>query len=461
MYSELKPVSGRYSIIITLLLLSATFSAYSQDTKAFVTSDKIAILTYPAKWKPAKMETGGEITLNAPENSMFKPCKLKLEIQTIEPAYKGYDITEISEVETKMNKANQGAKTSFVINTSEIKKINNKDWWVARGKYIQGKEEFLVDNYKTIHSDKVYILTYVSSEKNFELNAGEVRKMVETFEFLTKDATVYNSSKQDAVPAGNAAGGIKTAAPAATAASTATKEKVIKNATEVLPGKEAGSTGKISFKYAGNPVTYITVRAADGNIWLQQSLGSKKVATELFDDKGRGDLFQWGRWDDSHQIRNPANTRKTEAEPNNPLALNKTGKNPFFYHVISSWWLGSETEVYWTAATPAGVTAENGCDPCKAMGNGWRLPTREEWLNLAKKEFITDDNGGFMSNLKLSAEGYRDAQTAELQEYHTIGAYWTSTPSQSGGAAYSTSFDDGIRYYRKGMGLSIRCIRGN
>lgn len=456
MNSKPGATSGGGYFMLIIFFLTTSYSVYSQETKSFVTSDKIAILTYPGKWKPAKMETGGEITLNAPENTMFKPCKLKLEIQTIEPAYKGYNITEISEVETKMNKANQGEKTSFVINTSEITKINNKDWWVVRGKLLQGKEEFLVDNYKTVHSDKVYIITYVSSEKNFELNASAAKKMVETFEFLTKDATVYNSSKQ-VTTAAVAAADVK-ATPAAAAA---TKEKIIKNSTEVVPGKEPGSTGKISFKYAGIPVTYTTVRAADGNIWLQQSLGSKKVASELFDANARGDLFQWGRWDDSHQMRSPANTRKTAAEPNNPSALSKTGKNPFFYHVISSWWLSADNEVFWTAATPAEVTAVNGCDPCKAMGNGWRLPTREEWLTLAKKEFITDDNGGFMSNLKLSAEGYRDAQTAILQEFQTSGAYWTSTFSQSGGAAYAPSNDDGVRYYRTGMGLSIRCIRGN
>src|SRR5690606_21950503 len=39
------------------------------------------------------------------------------------------------------------------------------------------------------------------------------------------------------------------------------------------------STGTVSFTYSGTPVTYKTVRAKDGNVWLQQSLGSTKVAT--------------------------------------------------------------------------------------------------------------------------------------------------------------------------------------
>jgi hypothetical protein len=38
------------------------------------------------------------------------------------------------------------------------------------------------------------------------------------------------------------------------------------------PGSNTGDTGCVSFMYQGQQVTYTTVRAKDGNIWLQQNL---------------------------------------------------------------------------------------------------------------------------------------------------------------------------------------------
>jgi len=84
------------------------------------------------------------------------------------------------------------------------------------------------------------------------------------------------------------------------------------------PGMTAGSTGCITFTYSGNTVQYTTVRAADGNIWLQQNLGTAGVATSAIDENAYGDLFQWGRWQDGHEKRTSA-TSDTAPEPNNPV----------------------------------------------------------------------------------------------------------------------------------------------
>ena len=70
----------------------------------------------------------------------------------------------------------------------------------------------------------------------------------------------------------------------------------------VDPGPTEGSTGVVNFTYKGQSVAYTTVRAGDGKIWLQQNLGSPQVAFHHNDEASYGDYFQWGRWDDGHQV---------------------------------------------------------------------------------------------------------------------------------------------------------------
>ena len=49
------------------------------------------------------------------------------------------------------------------------------------------------------------------------------------------------------------------------------------------PGATAGSTSCVTLTYNGSTAEYTTVRAADGNVWLQQNLGSTQVATSSSD----------------------------------------------------------------------------------------------------------------------------------------------------------------------------------
>src|SRR5690606_19047541 len=73
-----------------------------------------------------------------------------------------------------------------------------------------------------------------------------------------------------------------------------------------MPGTTVGSTGCVSFTYQGQQTAYTTVRASDGNVWLQQNLGSEQVGASKTDTLAYGHLFQWGRWDDGHQLRTSA-----------------------------------------------------------------------------------------------------------------------------------------------------------
>jgi len=133
--------------------------------------------------------------------------------------------------------------------------------------------------------------------------------------------------------------------------------------TNLLPGDAAGDTGCVTFVYGGQNVTYRTVRAADGKVWLQQNLGSTQVATSKEDEAAYGDVFQWGRWDDGHQKRN-STVIPAAPTPNNPLGV-QTPTNGYIA-ATTGWWSGANMQLtdLWTAETPATVTATNGCDPC-------------------------------------------------------------------------------------------------
>lgn len=69
--------------------------------------------------------------------------------------------------------------------------------------------------------------------------------------------------------------------------------------------KEAGLplvTGNQTFTYNGASWTYQEVES-NGRIWMDRNLGASQVASALDDSAAYGDLFQWGRNDDGHQVR--------------------------------------------------------------------------------------------------------------------------------------------------------------
>ncbi|PZR19441.1 MAG: hypothetical protein DI539_13940 [Flavobacterium psychrophilum] len=188
------------------------------------------------------------------------------------------------------------------------------------------------------------------------------------------------------------------------------------------PGSTAGATSCVTLTYDGATTQYTTVRAADGNVWMQQNLGSTQVATSATDAASYGDYYQWGRWQDGHEKSNSA--MGTAVIPNNPMGVG-TANNTF----IPSWWNAGNTTDTWEAATPAAVSETNGCDPCKAaLGNGWRVPTEAEWTAVIEAENITNVESGFTSNLKLAVAGYRGS-SGSFSFVGQRGYYWNSNVS--------------------------------
>lgn len=224
------------------------------------------------------------------------------------------------------------------------------------------------------------------------------------------------------------------------------------------PGTNTGDLGCVTFIYNGHDVNYTTVRGADGKIWLQQNLGSSRVATSADDADSYGDLFQWGRWDDGHQLRNSATT--TAPSANSPDGL--SGISSFILGSGSaSWWATNATSDAWNAASVSDMTSAVGVDPCKTVGQGWRLPTPAEWTTLVGAEGIANPATAFASYLKLPAAGYRSNTTGGFTYEGTRGYYWSSGTANSGGKYLyiGSSIANPGAGAPRGQGESVRCIK--
>lgn len=243
----------------------------------------------------------------------------------------------------------------------------------------------------------------------------------------------------------------------------------------VSAGDQIGDTGCVSFTYRNQTVQYATVRAADGNEWLLQNLGSSSVATSIVNEAARGDYFQWGRWDDGHQLKD-SEMSSQYPEPNNPLGLG-SGTSLFYigggspYTGYSEWFANPEHNDTWTAKDQSEVTAHNGIDPCKAIGEGWEIPTEEIWNVVLQKENVfpkpegATNNGitrAFESNLKIAGAGARKDESFAFPGERAY--IWTKTASSNpdfyrfvylGTYAGSTT---GFGGDAKSHGYSVRCV---
>lgn len=237
------------------------------------------------------------------------------------------------------------------------------------------------------------------------------------------------------------------------------------------PGENPGDLGCVNFIYQGQTVGLITVRAADGNIWLQQNLGSSQVATAYNDEAAYGDLFQWGRFDDGHQLRS-SNQTDVYPDPNNPTGLGEQGNPNFFigggspYDTYDGWWGDWTSNDKWEA-TSEEVTATNALDPCKKIGEDWSIPTESDWENVIESEQIGSDENvenivsAFESNLKLTTGGVR--KDDEFAFVGTRGYYWSRSLSSNEDFVKYLYYSNYIVNPNAGdarkQGSSVRCLQ--
>ena len=200
---------------------------------------------------------------------------------------------------------------------------------------------------------------------------------------------------------------------------------------------------QISFT-TSEPITTVTTNT--GKIWMDRNLGASRVPTSQIDAQGYGDLYQWGREKDGHQLRTSSTTetKATSDIASNALFVTNPG------YTIYSDWRNPQNDNLWQ-----GVNGIN--NPCPA---GFRLPTKAEW----EAEILTwtgrNASGAFASPLKLPPAGQRQ-YNGVLSSDNTSGYYWTSTISQTQvfGMNFTSSGAYSTNAYPRVNGYACRCIK--
>ena len=186
------------------------------------------------------------------------------------------------------------------------------------------------------------------------------------------------------------------------------------------------------------PVTNPTT----GKIWMDRNLGATQVATSSTDAASYGDLYQWGRGTDGHEIRT-ASLRITLSSGDTP------GHGDFIKTTtFNGDWRNSQNPNLWQ-----GVNGIN--NPCPS---GYRLPTETELVNERDSWSTNNDAGAFNSPLKLPLAGYRNSSNGFFR--NNEGVYWSSTVSSTKSAnLYFNNSSAVMQTNFRAMGYAVRCIQ--
>jgi hypothetical protein len=209
----------------------------------------------------------------------------------------------------------------------------------------------------------------------------------------------------------------------------------------------SNSVGTGAASAASNSVTPLapppSVTSITGKIFMDRNLGATQVASSSTDAASYGDLYQWGRGTDGHQIRT-SNTTSTVSSSDTP------GHGDFI--IISGNWHSPPNDNLWQGAN--GVN-----NPCPS---GFRLPTEPEWEAEIAKWDTPNAKGAFDSPLKLVLGGVRSGATGTVSADGAIGRYWSSTingiNSNFLNIGAGSAKIERINGYRANA-LAVRCIQ--
>jgi len=184
-----------------------------------------------------------------------------------------------------------------------------------------------------------------------------------------------------------------------------------------------------------------SVTSSTGQVWMDRNLGASQVATSVTDSNAYGDLYQWGRTSDGHQLR-------TSSIMSGPVVSGMEGAN---FIIDSSDWLTVSDNTRWNGST------KGAHDPCPT---GFRVPTIAEWEAETAVWSPQTESGAFMSPLKLTRAGFRFNSDGSI--LISDGRYASSTTTGTTAYRYmriSVTTISTIGNLAKASGASVRCIQ--
>jgi uncharacterized protein (TIGR02145 family) len=234
-------------------------------------------------------------------------------------------------------------------------------------------------------------------------------------------------------------------------------------------------TTKVTFTYNGATVTYgVLTSTVTKRKWMDRNLGATRAATAADDYQAYGDLFQWGRPADGHQLINWTSSSAGTGVNGLTTVIATTdipGNSSFIdaSNTTTYDWRNDNNNNRWTT---------NSQGPCPT---GWHVPTATEWAaevsgsvagtgGTATSGGITN-SGTAYNNLKLTVSGYRRGDVSSsigtVRQAGSNGWYWSS--SSFIGIGWSGGIDcdfDAVSILTgnnaaddKAQGKSVRCIK--
>jgi uncharacterized protein (TIGR02145 family) len=203
-------------------------------------------------------------------------------------------------------------------------------------------------------------------------------------------------------------------------------------------------TSTVTFTYNGASVTYGTVSSTGSKCWLDRNLGATAIATGS-NVASYGDLYQWGRGADGHQLRASGTTAvlsSTDVTGNTNFIL--APNTPFD-------WRSPQNDNLWQGASGAN-------NPCPS---GYRLPLESE-LDTERASWTGVNNaaGALASPLKLPMAGYRDINDGSIGDEGSYGNYWSSAVNTTNSTLLLISSGNAhMSLNKRASGYSVRCIK--